>query len=73
MTADVVAAIRLDVDRLPAATTPAIRDVRRRYAKTLARESADLIVEIADRLFADDSRAGGRLFRPGPRPGKTWA
>jgi 3-methyladenine DNA glycosylase AlkD len=61
VTTDFVAAIRFDVDRLSAATTPAIRGVRRRYSKTLARESADLIVEIADRLFADDSWAGRQI------------
>lgn len=53
MTADFVAAIRLDVGRISGATTSSIRSVRRRYSRTLADESADLILDIADKLFAD--------------------
>ena len=36
-------------------TTAAIRNVRRQYSKALAREPADLIIDIADALFAEGS------------------
>jgi 3-methyladenine DNA glycosylase AlkD len=48
---DIVAAIRDDLRNLPARTTPAIRMVRRRHARTLADEPSDTVLSVGDALL----------------------
>ena len=52
---ETVAAIRDDLRHLPAATTPTVRAVRRRYAQALARESPATVIAVADALFRGGS------------------
>ncbi len=51
--ADAVGAIRQDLARLRAPATAEVREIRRRYSRTLSREPAQQIVAIASALFAD--------------------
>lgn len=49
--ADIVKSIRRDLGQLSAATTPAVRAVRRRYTKALAEDLPATVVEVSDALL----------------------
>jgi 3-methyladenine DNA glycosylase AlkD len=51
--AAITAAIRDDLRSLPAATTPSVREIRKRYAKTLAGELPETVFAVATALVAD--------------------
>jgi hypothetical protein len=53
--AQIISAIREDLHRLSAATTPSVREVRRRYSKTVAGELPQTVLAVAGALVARDT------------------
>jgi len=50
---DIIAAIRSDLGGLPSSRTPAVRGVRRRYARGLGSTPPDVVVAVADGLLRE--------------------